>query len=66
MYLEIKHKNNSFHTIQTFPTGNYDMGRSSTYSGHLDHTLMGSKNKTFPYNTSIHQYFGELETQTHP
>lgn len=29
-------------------------------------THVGSKNKTFPYNTSIHQYFGELETQTHP
>lgn len=29
-------------------------------------THVGSKNKTFPYNTSIHQYFGVLETQTHP
>lgn len=24
------------------------------------------KDTTFPYDTSIHQYFGELETQTHP
>lgn len=26
----------------------------------------GGKNKTSPYYTSIHQYFGGLETETHP
>lgn len=31
-----------------------------------DYELTGSKNKTSPYDTSIHQNFGEVETQTHP
>lgn len=72
MYLEIRHKNNGFHTTQMFPSGNYDMGKGNTYAAHLWSQApkqwrgKGCKNKTFPYDTSIHRDFGELETQTRP
>lgn len=32
MFPEIRHKNNSFHTIQKLPSGNGDMGRGDTCS----------------------------------
>lgn len=40
MYLEIRHKNNGFHTTQMFPSGNYDMGNGTTYAAQPTHRLL--------------------------
>lgn len=42
MYLEIRHKNNGFHTMQIFPSGNYGTGKG-THSVTSDHTLIGGE-----------------------
>lgn len=72
MYLQTGHEDDSFHTTQMIPpeiTIHMSKGNSCT-TRELSSSRAGKgkgwKNNTFPYDTSIHQYFGGLETRTHP